>query len=137
ADQAGRDPAGGRFPPAGGSSGGAEDRRTSREERAMKIVRGVVTLGAAALAQSLLSHYGPALAGYCDLFTIVVVYYGLTCPPPAAMMMGTAAGLVEDSLLHSILGMNGLTKTLITYLVGSTGELVMLCHTSPSVRSLA
>jgi len=97
----------------------------------MKMVRGIAALGAAALAQSLLSHYGPALAGYCDLFTIMVVYYGLTCPPTAAMMMGTAAGLVEDSLLHSILGMNGFTKTLIGYLVGSIGSLFMLNQTIP------
>jgi len=97
----------------------------------MRIVRGVGALGAAALAQSLLSHYGPTLAGYFDLFTIVVVYYGLTSPPAAAMIMGTSAGLVEDALLHAILGMNGFKKTLIGYLVGSIGSLFMLNQTIP------
>jgi rod shape-determining protein MreD len=97
----------------------------------MKIVRGLLALGTAALAQVLLSRYVPALARYCDLFTIVVVYYGLTCPPSAAMVMGTGAGLVEDSLVGSVLGMNGFKKTLIGYLVGSIGSLFMLNQAIP------
>ncbi len=97
----------------------------------MKIARGVVALGVAALAQSLLSLYARDLARYCDLFTIIVVYYGLTCPPAAAMMVGTSAGLVEDSLFHMILGMNGFKKTLIGYLVGSFGSLFMLNQPIP------
>lgn len=97
----------------------------------MKIVRGLLALGTAALAQVLLSRYVPALASYCDLYTIMVVYYGLTCPPSAAMVMGTGAGLVEDSLMHSILGMNGFKKTLIGYLVGSIGSLFMLNQAIP------
>ena len=92
----------------------------------MRIVRGFLALGTAALAQALLSHYVPVAARYCDLFTILVVYYGLTCPPSAAMAMGTGAGLVEDALVGSILGMNGFKKTLIGYLVGTIGSLFML-----------
>lgn len=97
----------------------------------MRIVRGLLALGTAALAQALLSHYVPVAARYCDLFTIMVVYYGLTCPPSAAMAMGTGAGLVEDSLVHSILGMNGFKKTLIGYLVGTIGSLFMLNQAIP------
>ena len=97
----------------------------------MKIVRGLLALGTAALAQALVSNYAPVAAHYCDLFTIVVVYYGLTCPPSAAMAMGTGAGLVEDSLVHAILGMNGFKKTLIGYLVGSFGSLFMLNQPVP------
>lgn len=97
----------------------------------MKVVRGIVALGAAALAQALLSRYAPVLARSCDLFTIIVVYYGLTRPPTTAMLMGTGAGLVEDSLLHAVLGMNGFKKTLIGYLVGSFGSLFMLNQAIP------
>ncbi|MBI4168892.1 MAG: rod shape-determining protein MreD [Acidobacteria bacterium] len=97
----------------------------------MRIARGALALGAAALAQVLLSSYLPALARFCDLFTIVVVYYGLTSRPPAAMVMGTSAGLVEDSLLGAILGLNGFKKTLIAYLVGSAGSLFMLNQAIP------
>src|SRR3989442_13951626 len=47
------------------------------------------------------------------------------------MLMGIGAGLVEDSLLGSVLGMNGFKKTLIGYLVGSVGSLFMLNQTIP------
>ncbi len=97
----------------------------------MKIVRGLLALGTVALAQALLSRYVHDAARYCDLFLILVVYYGLTCPPPVAMVMGTGAGLVEDSLLEMILGMNGFKKTLIGYLVGSIGSLFMLNQAIP------
>lgn len=97
----------------------------------MKIGRGFLALGAACLAQVLLSRYLPALARRCDLFTILVVYYGLTRHRPAAMLMGTGAGLVEDSLVGSILGLNGFKKTLIAYLVASIGSLFMLNQAIP------
>lgn len=97
----------------------------------MRIVRGALALAAAAVAQVLLSSYLPALARYCDLFTILVVYYGLTTGQPPAMIMGASAGLVEDSLLGAILGLNGFKKTLIAYLVGSVGSLFMLNQAIP------
>ncbi|HEU4402312.1 MAG TPA: rod shape-determining protein MreD [Candidatus Polarisedimenticolia bacterium] len=97
----------------------------------MKLVRGLATLGASCLAQVLLSRYFPGLSRYCDLFTILVVYYGLTRPQAAAMMMGAGAGLVEDSLVGAILGLNGFKKTLTGYLVGSFGSLFMLNQAIP------
>ena len=97
----------------------------------MRIARGLLALGAACMAQVLLSRYLPSLGRRCDLFTILVVYYGLTRHQPAAMLMGTGAGLVEDSLAGSILGLNGFKKTLIGYLVGSIGSLFMLNQAIP------
>jgi rod shape-determining protein MreD len=97
----------------------------------MKVVQGAAALGAACLVQVLLSRYVPALARYCDLFTILVVYYGLAHPPRAAILMGTGAGLVQDALVHTILGLNGFKKTLIGYLVGSLGSLFMLNQAIP------
>lgn len=97
----------------------------------MKLLRGALGLGSACLVQVLLSRYLPALARGCDLFTILVVYYGLAHPPRAAIVMGTGAGLVQDALVGSILGLNGFKKTLIGYLVGWTGSLFMLNQAIP------
>ena len=97
----------------------------------MKLVRATVALAAVCLVQILMSRYLPQLARRCDLFTILVVYYGLTRPQPAAMLMGTGAGLVEDSLLGALLGLSGFKKTLIAYLVGSIGSLFMLNQAVP------
>jgi rod shape-determining protein MreD len=46
-------------------------------------------------------------------------------------MLGTGAGLVQDSLVGTILGLNGFKKTLLGYLVGSVGSLFMLNQTVP------
>ena len=97
----------------------------------MRLVRGALTLGVTGLLQLLLLRYLPEIGKRCDLFTILVVYYGLTSPPAAAMAMGTGAGLVQDSLLRVVLGLNGFKKTLIGYLSGSIGSLFMLNQPLP------
>jgi rod shape-determining protein MreD len=98
----------------------------------VKLMRGLMALGAACLVQILLSRYLPSLGHRCDLFSILVVYYGLTRHQTAAMIMGSCAGLVQDSLVGSLLlGMNGFKKTLVGYLVGSFGSLFMLNQAIP------
>ena len=97
----------------------------------MRALRGVLAIVAVGLMQILLARYIPFVANRCDLFTILVVYYGLTRPPTVAMVMGTGAGLVQDALVGSILGLNGFKKTLIGYLVGTLGSLFMLNQAIP------
>jgi len=97
----------------------------------VKVARGLMALGTACLAQILLSRYLPSLGHRCDLFSILVVYYGLTRHQTPAMLMGSGAGLVQDSLVGSLLGLNGFKKTLIGYLVGSVGSLFMLNQAIP------
>lgn len=89
-------------------------------------IRAILAIVATGMAQVLLATYVPALARRCDPFTILVVYYGLTRPQSGAMLMGTGAGLVQDSLLGAILGLGGFKKTLMAYLIGSLGSLFML-----------
>ena len=92
----------------------------------MKVsIRAILAIVATGMAQVLLATYVPALARRCDPFTILVVYYGLTRPQSGAMLMGTGAGLVQDSLLGAILGLGGFKKTLMAYLIGSHGSLFM------------
>jgi len=97
----------------------------------MKIGRGVLAIVAVCVTQVLLGRYLPWVAERCDLFTILVVYYGLTRPPGGAMVMGAGSGLVQDALVGSILGLNGFKKTLIGYLVGTLGSLFMLNQAIP------
>ncbi len=94
-------------------------------------VRALLAIAAAALGQVALATYLPAVARRCDPFIILVVYYGLTRPQPGAMLMGTGAGLVQDSLLGTILGLGGFKKTLMAYLIGSLGSLFMLNQAIP------
>jgi rod shape-determining protein MreD len=97
----------------------------------MKIVRAVLALGAVSLLQMLISLHLPAVARRCDLFTIFTVYVALTRAQRPALILGSCAGLAQDALADTILGLNGFKKTLLAYLVGTLGSLFMLNQTLP------
>jgi rod shape-determining protein MreD len=61
--------------------------------------------------------------GYFDLPLIYCIYYGFTLSNPiASIVIGSALGLMQDSLSGAILGANGLTKTLIGFFAASAGQ---------------
>ena len=54
--------------------------------------------------------------GYFDLPLIFSVYYGFTLGNPiASILIGSSLGLMQDSLSGTVLGANGLSKTLIGF----------------------
>src|SRR5215469_11392699 len=58
--------------------------------------------------------------GYFDLPLICCVYYGFTLSNPiGSIAIGSALGLMQDSLSGAILGANGLSKTLIGFFAAS------------------
>ena len=59
---------------------------------------------------------------YFDLPLICSVYYGFTLGRPiASVTIGSALGLMQDSLSGAILGTNGFSKTLIGFLAAVVG----------------
>lgn len=95
------------------------------------LARGIGALVAVALCQLLLVRYLPALGRSVDLYTVLVIYYAVTRRRLGVMVMGTAAGLTEDLLTHTFLGMNAFKKTLVGYLIGTLGSFFMLNQTLP------
>src|SRR5688572_1082601 len=60
---------------------------------------------------------------YFDLPLICTVYYGFTLGNPiASILIGSALGLMQDSLSGAALGSNGLSKTLIGFMAASAGS---------------
>src|SRR5262245_9964421 len=60
---------------------------------------------------------------YFDLPLICSVYYGFTLGRPvASVAIGSALGLMQDSLSGAILGTNGFSKTLIGFLAAVAGS---------------
>lgn len=53
-----------------------------------------------------------------DLVLIVVVYVAITSGATTGLLAGAAAGLAQDALSSGIIGIGGLAKTLVGYLVG-------------------
>jgi rod shape-determining protein MreD len=60
---------------------------------------------------------------YFDLPLIFSVYYGFTLSTPvASILIGSSLGLMQDSLSGSVLGANGLSKTLIGFAAATAGS---------------
>ena len=81
----------------------------------------VLALVAVVVIQGILS-FKFRVFGYFDLPLICCVYYGFTLGNPvASIMIGSALGLMQDSLSGAVLGANGLSKTLIGFFAASAG----------------
>lgn len=79
----------------------------------------------AALVALALQAYLPLLfhaAVYLDLPLLVVAYYGLSRRSAVGgVVAGAAMGLLQDSVSHLALGLNGITETLAGFLAASIG----------------
>ncbi len=53
-----------------------------------------------------------------DFVLIAVVYLALSSGPIAGLLAGSLAGLIQDALSSGILGIGGLAKTIVGFLVG-------------------
>jgi rod shape-determining protein MreD len=56
-----------------------------------------------------------------DLVLVVVVYLALVSGPVVGLLLGMAAGLVQDALSSGIIGIGGLAKTIVGFLAGLLG----------------
>lgn len=56
-----------------------------------------------------------------DFVLIAVVYLALRSGPVTGLLAGSVAGLIQDALSSGILGIGGLAKTLVGFLVGVLG----------------
>ncbi len=95
-----------------------------------RFLRGIGVV-ALAIGGHALTIYVPAIAGFFDLFLIVVVYYSLTSEPVNAMLVGVVCGLVQDALFSPILGVNAFAKALLGYLIGGLRSKRLL-HQAPA-----
>lgn len=72
-------------------------------------------LAAAALAEVLLAEVLPATAGLVDLFVLLVVLNSLKRNSLHGLAGGFAAGLVQDTLMASLYGLNSLACCVVGY----------------------
>jgi rod shape-determining protein MreD len=93
---------------------------------------GVILAVAAALAlQTTLARFvvrGPVAV---DFVLVVVVYVALTAGPSAGLLSGAVAGLIQDALSTSLIGIGGLAKTIVGFLAGIVGTQFIVVDTLP------
>lgn len=61
-------------------------------------------------------------AAFLDLVLLVVVCSALRNGPVTGMLAGSAGGIIQDSLSMGLIGVGGLTKSVVGYVVGTIGQ---------------
>lgn len=89
------------------------------------------TLVAALALQTTLSGLQAGGAIAVNLVLVAVVYVALAFGPVTGVLAGTFGGLAQDALAGGIVGLGGMTKTLIGFLVGVLGAQFNLSTTMP------
>jgi rod shape-determining protein MreD len=84
-------------------------------KRSIEVIAGLV---AAVVLQTLIGKISPSLLLLFNPFTWAVLYSGLIRQEIFGAVMGTACGLLQDSLSLGVFGVSGLTKTLLGFATG-------------------
>lgn len=97
----------------------------------MKTAAVLLALGGALVLQTTLS--GLLIGGQVpvNLVLTAVVYLALAYGAAPGMLAGAAGGLAQDVLAGGIIGIGGLTKTLVGFLVGVLGAQFIVSNTLP------
>ena len=100
----------------------------------MRSAAAVAVIFLALAAQTTLAGYVFRSSTPIDLVLIAVVYVAIKSGPVTGLMAGTVAGLIQDALAGGILGIGGLSKTVIGFLSGVLGTQFIV--TAPLPRFL-
>ena len=100
----------------------------------MKVVAALVAIAAALALQTTLASLVIRGTAALDLVLIVVVYVSLVSGPVRGLLLGTAAGLIQDALSSGIIGVGGLAKTVVGFVTGVLGTQFIV--TAPLSRFL-
>jgi rod shape-determining protein MreD len=88
----------------------------------VKLVRVLFVLAAALAVQTVLGRFWPEAPLFVDVMLIPVVWYGIAGSQRSGMLVGCAAGLLQDAWFQlGVLGLNGFKKTLLGWVLGGLG----------------
>jgi rod shape-determining protein MreD len=97
----------------------------------MKTAIVLLALVGALALQTTLSGLTTGGARMVNLVVVAVVYLALMFGPVTGLMAGTAGGLAQDALAGGIVGIGGLSKTIIGFLAGVLGTQFNLAQSVP------
>jgi rod shape-determining protein MreD len=66
-----------------------------------------------------------------DLVLVTVVYIALSNGPLSGMLAGSVAGLIQDQLSTGVLGIGGLAKSIVGFVVGAIGQQFIITAALP------
>jgi rod shape-determining protein MreD len=88
----------------------------------VKIAGAFVAIALALAVQTTLTRFAVVGTSTVDLVLVAVIGVALTTGPVGGMVSGTVAGLIQDALSSGVVGIGGLAKTLVGFLVGAIGQ---------------
>ena len=91
-------------------------------------------LGAIAMAlalQTTLARFVVGGTAAVDLVLVAVVYVALTSGPVTGMVSGCVVGLIQDALSSGIIGVGGLAKLIVGFVVGVIGQQFIMTSALP------
>jgi rod shape-determining protein MreD len=100
----------------------------------VKTLAVLLALGGALVLQTTVAGLLPRLTGgrlTVNLVLAAVVYVGLAYGPVTGMLAGAVGGLLQDALAGTIVGIGGMSKTLVGFLVGVLGAQFIVSTTLP------
>ena len=97
----------------------------------MKTAVVILALAASLVAQTALSGLFVGGTVAVNLVLVAVVYIALAYGAVTGLLAGTIGGLVQDALGGGIVGLGGMTKTLIGFVVGVLSSQFNLSTTVP------
>ena len=97
----------------------------------MRTLRVALAVVAALFVQTTLSPLLGRAAIVVDFGLVVVVFAGLTMGPAAGLLTGSVTGLVQDALAGGVVGLSGLSKTLVGFASGVFGTMFIVTRPVP------
>ena len=97
----------------------------------MKALGVVLGLVAALALQTTLARFLVRGTVAVDLVLVAVVYVALTSGPVTGMLAGTVGGLIQDTLASGVIGIGGLSKTIVGFLAGLVGTQFIVTNSLP------
>jgi rod shape-determining protein MreD len=92
----------------------------------VKIAASLLAVAVALALQTTLASLVIRGTAALDLVLIVVVYLALISGPVPGLLIGCAAGLVQDALSSGIIGIGGLAKTVVGFIAGVLGTQIIV-----------
>jgi len=97
----------------------------------MKVAAVIVALAVALALQSTLAGWRIGGVTAVNLVLVVVVYGALSFGAAGGLVIGTLGGLIQDALAGGIIGIGGLAKTVVGFLVGWLGAQFIVSQPLP------
>jgi rod shape-determining protein MreD len=97
----------------------------------VKTAVALLAIGVALVLQATLSGLMVGGTIAVNLVLVAIVYLALAYGPVSGMLAGTIGGLAQDALAGGIVGIGGMSKTIVGFAVGVLGAQFNLSSTVP------